>query len=67
MPKPSKREIDESYDREGLILDEEDEALLRHVLLEDALPQGLHRRGMKEVEYAQKDDYVRGFQRQYSQ
>lgn len=52
MPKPSEREIDESYDREGLNLDEEDEALLRHIFLEDAPPQGLHRGGVKEVEDA---------------
>lgn len=45
MPRPSEKEIDESYDRLGLILDEEDEALLRHVLLDDEPRQGLHQHG----------------------
>lgn len=49
MPKPSEREIYESYEREGLILDEEDLALLNHVLFDDAPPQGLHRGGRKDV------------------
>ena len=62
MPKASEREIDESYDREGMILDEEDEALLRHVLLDDAPPQGLHQGGRKDVS-AQEDDYLHRFQR----
>lgn len=48
MPKASESEIEESYDREGLTFDEEDEALLRHVLLDDAPPQGLHRGGRKD-------------------
>lgn len=58
MPKASEHEIEESYDREGMIPDEEDEALIRHVLLEDqGPPQGLHQGGRKE-ERAQEDDYV---------
>lgn len=57
MPKASEREIEESYDREGMIPDEEDIALLEHVLLEDQRPQGLHQRGRKD-EYAQEDDYL---------
>jgi hypothetical protein len=55
MPRPSEREIDESYAREGLIPDEEDIGLLRHIFLEDAPPQGLHQGGRKS---AQEDDYV---------
>lgn len=50
MPRPSEREIDESYDRLGLTPDEEDEALLRHVLLDDEPPQGLHREGWHPVD-----------------
>lgn len=37
--------IDESYDRTYGLPDEEDEALLRHVLLDDEPRQGLHRHG----------------------
>lgn len=48
MPKASEREIEESFDREGMIPDEEDIALLEHVLLEDQAPQGLHRGGRKD-------------------
>lgn len=48
MPKPTDREITESYDRVFGLPDEEDEALLRHVLLEDEPPQGLHRGGWQE-------------------
>ena len=58
MPKPSEREIDESYDREGLVLDEEDIGLLRHVLLDDEPPQGLHQGGRKGMPYAQENDSV---------
>lgn len=52
MPKLSEREIEESFDREGMVPDEEDEALMRHVLLDDAPPQGLHRGGRKDEEDA---------------
>ena len=52
MPRPSEREIEESYDRMGLVPDEEDEALIRHIFLEDAPPQGLHQGGRKDVDYA---------------
>lgn len=45
MPRPSDREIDESYDRVYGLPDEEDEALVRHVLLDDKPRQGLHRCG----------------------
>lgn len=45
MPRPSEREIDESYDRAYGLPDEEDEALLCHVLLDDAPRQGLHQHG----------------------
>jgi hypothetical protein len=48
MPKPNDREIDESYDRTYGWPDEEDEALLRHVLLDDEPRQGLHRHGDRE-------------------
>lgn len=58
MPRPSEREIEESYDRVGMIPDEEDEALLRHVLLDDEPPQGLHRGGRKDFEYAEEDGYI---------
>lgn len=47
MPKPNEKEIDESYDRVYGLPDEEDEALLRHVFLEDAPRQGLHQHGDK--------------------
>lgn len=47
MPRPSEREIDESFDRAGYDYDPDGEALLRHVLLDDELPQGLHRGGLK--------------------
>jgi hypothetical protein len=63
MPKASRREIEESFDREGYILDEEDEALLRHVLLEDQNPQGLHRGGRKDEIDAEEDNYLHEFQR----
>jgi hypothetical protein len=56
MPKPTEREIDESYDREGFGFDKEDEALLRHIFLDDAPPQGLHQGGSKSR--AQEDDYL---------
>jgi hypothetical protein len=58
MPKPSQREIDESYDREGLVLDSQDEALLQHVLLEDQLPQGLHQQGARKIANAEEDNYL---------
>lgn len=45
MPKPSQHEIEESYDRLGLIPDEEDEALIRHVMCNDEPRQGLHQHG----------------------
>jgi len=48
MAKVSEREIEESYEREGMVPDEEDEALLRHVLLDDEPRQGLHRWGDKD-------------------
>jgi hypothetical protein len=49
MPKLSEREIDDSFDRAGMILDEEDIALLEHVLLDDQRPpQGLHQGGRKD-------------------
>lgn len=57
MPRPSEREIDESYEREGLIFDEEDAALMNHIFNDDAPPQGLHQGGRKETS-AQEDDYV---------
>ena len=50
MPRPSDKEIEESFERAtgyGLSLDSEDEALLRHVLLDDEPRQGLHRHGDK--------------------
>jgi hypothetical protein len=50
MPKPTEHEIDESYDRAGYGFDPEDEALLRHVLLDDEPPQGLHRGGWNPVD-----------------
>lgn len=65
MPKPSKHEIDESYSREGLDFDEEDEALLRHIFLDDAPPQGLHQRGV--VKSVKKDDSLQRFQRRGSE
>lgn len=54
MPKPKEKEIEESYDRLGIIPDEEDEALFRHVLLDDQPRQGLHRHGDKV--YSENDD-----------
>lgn len=46
MPRPSEREIDESYERYGTgTPDEQDEALLRHALLDDEPRQGLHQHG----------------------
>jgi len=45
MPRPSDREIEESFDRMGMVPDAEDDALIRHVLLDDVPPQGLHRHG----------------------
>jgi hypothetical protein len=45
LPRPNEREIDESFDRVGLMPDEEDDALFRHVFLDDAPRQGLHRHG----------------------
>lgn len=57
MPKPSEREIEESYDREGLLLDDEDLALINHIFNDDAPPQGLHQGGRKDIR-AQEDDYV---------
>lgn len=50
MPKPSEREIEESYDRVYGLPDEEDEALVRHVLLDDKPRQGLHQYGDKTLE-----------------
>lgn len=47
MARPSEREIEESWDRAGYGYDPEDEDLLRHVLLDDETPQGLHRQGFK--------------------
>ena len=47
MARLSNREIDESWDRAGYGYDPEDEDLLRHVLLDDEPPQGLHRGGYK--------------------
>jgi hypothetical protein len=61
MPRPSDRDILESYDREGLLLDEEDIALFNHVFNDDAPPQGLHQGGRKDLS-AQEDDHVRGLQ-----
>lgn len=57
MPKPSEREIEESYDREGWILDDQDLDLLNHIFNEDTPPQGLHQGGRKDIR-AQEDDYV---------
>jgi hypothetical protein len=57
MPKASAREIEESFDRVGMVPDEEDEALIRHVLLDDEPPQGLHRWGRKDLS-AEEDDYL---------
>lgn len=45
MPRPTEREIDDSYDREGLILDDQDLDLLHHVFTDDAPRQGLHQHG----------------------
>lgn len=50
MPRPTDREIEESYDRTYGLPDEEDESLLRHVLLDDAPRQGLHQFGDKDPE-----------------
>lgn len=50
MPKPNEKEIDESYDRTYGLPDEEDEALFRHIFLEDTPRQGLHRHGDKTPE-----------------
>jgi hypothetical protein len=58
MPRPSEHEIEESYDREGLVFDEEDEALIRHVLLNDAPRQGLHRHGDKDPLDVKEDNYL---------
>jgi hypothetical protein len=58
MPKASAREIEESYDREGWIPDEEDEALIRHVLLDDEPPQGLHRGGRKDELDVEEDNHL---------
>lgn len=58
MPRPNKREIEESFERAGCGVD--DEAVLRHVLLDDELPQGLHRGGFHEwsdEEYNNIADY----------
>lgn len=45
MPRATEKEIDESFDREGLMLDDEDYAFLHHILLDDAPRQGLHQFG----------------------
>lgn len=58
MARVSEREIDESYDRAGFRLDEEDYALLDHIFNEDTPPQGLHQQGWKDTTRAQEDDYV---------
>ena len=58
MPKASKKEIEESFDREGIVLDEEDEALLDHIFREDEPPQGLHRGGRKDETFAEEDDHL---------
>lgn len=58
MPRPSEREIHESYDREGLVFDQQDEDLLRHVLLEDASPQGLHQGKKGRIVNAEENNYV---------
>lgn len=50
MPKPNQREIEESYNRTYGLPDEEDEDLVRHVLLDDQPRQGLHRHGDKTPE-----------------
>lgn len=47
MPRPTEREIETSYERLGLVPDAEDEALIRHVLMDDEPPQGLHRGGWR--------------------
>jgi hypothetical protein len=51
VARPSDKEIEESFERAtgyGLSLDSEDEALLRHVLLDDEPRQGLHQHGDKD-------------------
>lgn len=58
MPRPSEREIHDSYEREGLVFDKEDEALLRHIFLEDTPPQGLHQEGVKNVDHVKENDQV---------
>lgn len=56
MPKASDREIEESLDREGAILDDEDHALIDHILNDDGLPpQGLHQQGWKDPLDAEED------------
>ena len=50
MPRPSDREIEESYDREYGLPDEIDEDLWYHVMMDDAPRQGLHQYGYKSLE-----------------
>lgn len=53
MSRPSPDEIEASFERAtgyGLTLDSEDEALIRHVLMNDDPPQGLHRGGWNPVD-----------------
>lgn len=56
MAKVSDREIQESYDRMGMLMDELDDDLIRHIFLEDAPPQGLHQGGQKEQVNAEEDN-----------
>lgn len=51
MTRLSPRELEEQFE----LADEEDEALIRHVLLDDEPPQGLHRQGFDRTDSAQKD------------
>jgi len=51
MPRPNEHEIEESYERSGAgVPDEEDEALLRHIFEDDGPRQGLHQHGDKRTE-----------------
>ena len=58
MPKPSEREIKESYEREGLIPNEKNQSILYHVLFDDYLLRGSRLGEKKEGVNAQKDDNV---------
>lgn len=60
MPRPNEREIKESWERSGLVPDEEDIELVRHVMgLDELPPQGLHRGGFKKGPW--EDDAVEDY------